>query len=99
MDALKGADINMKIFEVKDFDLQHQAEIRTGRKFNIIPTPAERAIHLLLAALDTVNQAGLDGKKLTEITFVQNYERGEGSIEIHAKVQHRLAPNPEAAGK
>jgi hypothetical protein len=82
----------MKIFEVKDWDLQHQAEQRTGRKFNIIPTPAERAIHLLLAALDTVNQAGLDGKKLTEITVVQKPDIGRdgGSIEIHAKVEHRL---------
>ena len=81
----------MKIFEISNYDLQHHAEARTGRKFNLISTPYEMALHALLAALDTVNQAGLDGKKLTDITFVQTYERGEGRIEIHAKVQHRLA--------
>lgn len=83
----------MKIFGLKEYDLKHQAEDRIDRKFSLVPTPAGRAMQLLLAALDTVNQAGLDGKKLTDITIVEKHspERGEDVIEIHAKVVHRLA--------
>ncbi len=82
----------MKIFGLREWDLQHEAEKRSARKFSIVPTPAGRAMQLLLAALDAVNQAGLDGKRLTEITIIENRspDRGEDMIEVHAKVQHRL---------
>jgi hypothetical protein len=57
-----------------------------------LPNPAERAIHILLQALDVVNQAGLDGKKLTDIKLITN--RSPSSLdtyyEVHAKVTHRF---------
>lgn len=65
-------------------------------KLRLIPTPAEQAIRVLLLALDTVNQAGLDGKKLSDLRLVQTYDarkhHEDQVTEIHAKVTHRLKP-------
>lgn len=94
----------MKICEVTRYDLraqEHEALKRAGRnQFIVMPSPMERAIQILLLALKEVNQAGLDGKELHDITLVQTYEPGAHSddqkYEIHAKVKHRLKTDAAA---
>lgn len=57
-------------------------------------TPMEQAMSVLLGALGVVNQAGLDGKKLSKITIVTRSDpsrhHDDKIIEIHANVSHRL---------
>lgn len=57
-------------------------------------TPMEFAMIVLRNALATVNQAGLEGKEITEFTIVRKYEPSkhfdDQEIEIHGKVKHRL---------
>lgn len=49
---------------------------------------------ILTGALETVNQAGLDGKKLSDLTIIHRRDPArhidDQVIEIHAKVTHRL---------
>ena len=50
---------------------------------------------ILIGALETVNQAGLDGKKLSDLRIVRREDDPEKPwdnevVEIHAKVTHRL---------
>lgn len=50
---------------------------------------------ILIGALETVNQAGLDGKKLSDLRIVQRRDDpaspwNNDVIEVHAKVTHRL---------
>lgn len=87
----------MKICEFTDYDMQATANaeaLRRGKKGNLylIPTPAESALLVLLCALETVNQAGLDGKKLSDITLNAVPDMGHRvpRYEVHAKVTHRL---------
>lgn len=87
----------MKICEFTDYDLQATANaeaVRRGKKgnFYLAPTPAESALLMLLRALETVNQAGLDGKKLSDITLNAVTDMGHcvTRYEVHAKVTHRL---------
>ena len=88
----------MKICEFTQHDLEvYDHDIKTGRGIITLPTPTERAVQLLLKALKTVNQAGLDGKELSDLALVNRYEPEKHAkdqvIEIHAKVKHRL-PQP-----
>lgn len=88
----------MKICSFTQHDLHAQemeAEKKAGKQGIICArTPTERAIQLLLLALKTVNQAGLDGKELSDLTLVHRYEPSKHAddqvIEIHAKVKHRV---------
>ena len=88
----------MKICEFTQYDLHAQemaAQKKSGKQGMIVlRTPTEKAIQLLLLALKTVNQAGLDGKELSDLTLVHCYEPGKHAddqvIEIHAKVKHRV---------
>lgn len=49
---------------------------------------------ILIGALETVNQAGLDGKKLSDLRIIRRSDNAsyldDQVIEIHAKVTHRL---------
>ena len=50
---------------------------------------------ILIGALETVNQAGLDGKKLSDLRIVRREDDpakpwDNEVVEIHAKVTHRL---------
>ena len=87
----------MKICAFTDYDLQVTANaeaVRRGKKgnFYLVPTPAESALLMLMRALETVNQAGLDGKKLSDITLKAVPDMGHcvTRYEVHAKVTHRL---------
>jgi len=88
----------MKICEFTQYDLraqEHEALKRAGRnQFIVMPSPTERAMQLLLLALKTVNQAGLEGKELSDLSIVHRYEpakhHDDQPIEIHAKVTHRI---------
>lgn len=57
-------------------------------------TPLEQSLVILKAALETVNQAGLDGKKLSDLTIIHRRDPArhidDQVTEIHAKVTHRL---------
>ena len=59
--------------------------------------PREIALDILRQALEPANQAGLDGKKLSEFNIVSGHDPQNPlnfHVEIHAKVTHRLAPRP-----
>ena len=92
----------MKICSFKDSDLND-----FGKPGDLTHISAHwRATRLLLLALDTVNQAGLDGKKLSDMRIIvgPDTDRGGVSYEIHAKVTHRLAnlsgqPRPTEKGQ
>lgn len=79
----------MKIGQITEEELIRREGPKGGLSF--VPAAA-RAAQLLLCWLQTVNQAGLDGKRLTDLTIVQhvNAERGQTIFELHAKVEHRL---------
>jgi hypothetical protein len=85
----------MKICEFTQHDLEAR-EKPSGKILGLFcqRTPMEQAMTVLLKALDVVNQAGLDGKKLSKITLVTrcdpSRQRDDQMIEIHAKVSHRL---------
>jgi hypothetical protein len=85
----------MKICEFTPHDLEarEQPITETSRPF-CLRTPMEQAMSVLLGALGVVNQAGLDGKKLSEITIVTKTDlsrhRDDQIIEIHANVSHRI---------
>lgn len=84
----------MKIGQITEEELMR----REGPEGSLTFVPAAaRAAQLLLCWLETVNQAGLEGKKLTDLAIVQhvNAERGQTVFELHAKVQHRLARQKE----
>jgi hypothetical protein len=89
----------MKICEFTHYELhaQEDAALKRAGKNNLIvmPSPTERAMQLLLLALKTVNQAGLDGKELSDLTIVYGCDMAkhpdDQKIEIHAKVKHRFA--------
>lgn len=55
-----------------------------------------RAMQMLRRALETVNQAGLDGKKLSDFQIVESH--GANKIgphyEVYAKVTHKLKTAP-----
>jgi hypothetical protein len=86
----------MKIMEFSDWEMQHMATEKAkerGKNYIcIMPTPGESALLILMKALDTVNQAGLDGKKLSDIKLITRFEPSPENTfyEIHAKVTHRL---------
>lgn len=83
----------MKICEFTEHDLNARFE-KEKRGPILLPTPTERALQLLICSLETVNQAGLDGKKLTGIQLVHRQEPGKHRDdqvwEVHANVEHRL---------
>ncbi len=88
----------MKLCEFTQRDLEvYDHDMKPSRGIIALPTPTEQAVQLLLKALKTVNQAGLDGKELSDLTLVNRYEpekhANDQVIEIHAKVKHRL-PQP-----
>ena len=62
--------------------------------FVLLPTPGVHAMMVLMTALETINQAGLDGKKLSNLKILTRQSESWGSViyEIHADVQHRLQP-------
>jgi len=87
----------VKICSFTEWEMQqlgHERARKNSRANGIcvMPTPAESAVRILLGALDTVNQAGLDGKKLSDITLKvePRIDRNDVIYEIHAKVTHRL---------
>jgi hypothetical protein len=85
----------MKICEFTAHDLEAREQpVAPITKPFCLRTPMEQAMSVLLGALETVNQAGLDGKKLSKITLVTRSDlsrhRDDQMIEIHAKVSHRL---------
>lgn len=60
----------------------------------LVTTPGERAVMLLLGWLETVNEAGLEKKKLSNLRLVRKPDPqrfGEDVYELHADVKHRLA--------
>ena len=82
----------MKICSFTDSDLRD-----TGTPGDLLHISAHwRATRLLILALETVNQAGLDGKKLSDLRIIESPdpESVEVRYEVHAKVTHRLAPTP-----
>lgn len=81
----------MKICEFTEHELTDWACKKAG-KFIVIATPLERAMLMLNAALESVNQAGLDGKKLSNLTIVTRRDDPLSDLvyEVHAKVTHRL---------
>ena len=81
----------MKIGHIREEEV---SRLPNGKDSPIFVPPGVRAVQLLLAWLEVVNQAGLDGKKLTDITIVEARDvagRGGMVYELHAKVTHRLA--------
>jgi hypothetical protein len=90
----------MKICSFTNYELNARTDPNAAR-FCAGPTPGERAVQILLLALETVNRAGLDGKKLSNLRLVETYsprlDYDAQVVEIHAKVEHRLktrAPAP-----
>ena len=82
----------MNICSFTDSDLRD-----TGKPGEFLHVSAHwRATRLLIRALETVNRAGLDGKKLSDIRIIEGPDPGRAEVcyEIHAKVTHRLAPTP-----
>ena len=92
----------MKICEFTQYDLVATANPNPPGSIAIILTPMERAMMVLIRALETVNRAGLDGKELTGIKLIQRCDVAKNHddqiIEVHADVKHRLAKheNPHA---
>jgi hypothetical protein len=91
----------MKIMEFTERELEQSAlqyarDHRSASDVYLLPTPAERAVLILLRAMETINQAGLDGKKLSDIRLVERCEaHGINRVyEFHAKVTHRLRATP-----
>lgn len=84
----------MKIMSITYGDLNARVAYPVSKGICRLPTPAEHSIMILLAALEVVNQAGLDGKKLTDLKLVRTYDASKHEddqiVEIHAKVTHRL---------
>jgi hypothetical protein len=83
----------MKICEFSTWDLMH-TKIDGMREGLVLFSPTMQAIAMLKNSLEIINQAGLDGKKLTELKVIAINEPSEGPhggrIEVHAKVTHRL---------
>ena len=79
-------------FTSEDMEARFIHDPKTPLESLILPTPGAHATMILLTALETINQAGLDGKKLSRLSIVTRpSERWGSSIyEIHAEVQHRL---------
>lgn len=87
----------MKLLEVTEYDLCHRA-LQSKTLGRLSPFgPYQHAIRLLLVALDTANQAGLDGKKLSDLEIREVLDPAEGypRFEVHANVTHRLVPPPQ----
>lgn len=86
----------MKICEFTQHDLEAIEPTSGGR---LAPrTPMEQAMALLVKSLEAVNNAGLEGKKLSNLRIVQRSDhrkhRDDQVIEIHASVTHRLRVSP-----
>lgn len=78
----------MKICELKESMLDRGEVVSSNHPFN-------SALRVLEAALTTINQAGLEGKRLSDLRVIivsTPAEPFERTWEIHAKVTHRLAP-------
>lgn len=88
----------MKICEFTESYLLARYAPTLPSRFTLQRTPIEEALLVLKGALETVNQAGLDGKRLRDLTIVvrRNPVDQETIFQIHAKVEHRLAPRTEA---
>ena len=87
----------MKIIEFTESSFISYA--KTSDQFSVLPTAAQQSCRILMAALEAVNQAGLDGKRLSKLELRSRavYEGGYDIIhELHAKVDHRLQPTPPA---
>lgn len=84
----------MKICSFTSHELEQRYAPKEEGRIRCVPTPMESAMRVLAAALKTVNQAGLHGKKLTDLrvvnTYTPNAHHDDQVIEIHAKVTHRL---------
>lgn len=85
----------MKICEFTRHELEAVNDPNETGSIVIIPTPMQTAMLVLVRALETVNRAGLDGKELTKINLVQQFDPAkhpdDQTIEVHADVKHRLA--------
>ena len=87
----------MKICQFTSEEMDNRVTLQTGvpiDKFVIDATPGVHATMVLIAALEEINQAGLDGKKLSNIHLVTRPSERWGSAiyEVHADVTHRLKP-------
>lgn len=85
----------MKICQFTLHDLEARARLKGDARFGLHRTPMQVDLGVLSAALEVVNQAGLDGKKLTDLTVVYtasyaSMHSDDQVFEIHAKVTHRL---------
>lgn len=89
----------MKICEFSEYDMRASMfewnKRARGRGLILEPSPMERAMRVLAKTLDVVNQAGLDGKRLSDLSIVYRHEPAshpdDQKWEIHAKVTHRLS--------
>lgn len=87
----------MKIISISECDLRARESLaarEAGVPFHI-PSPMERAFTILLLAFKEINQAGLEGKEITDLKIVQVTDRSVpppdgGRIEIHGTVKWRL---------
>jgi hypothetical protein len=84
----------MKICEFSEWELMHTAF--DGKSTGVfISNPMMNGLALIQRALETVNQAGLDGKKLTDMKVIHFSNPADGPdggrFEVHAKVRHRLS--------
>lgn len=87
----------MKITQFTNYQLEStesEMDICSRKGICLIPTPGEVAVRILLLALKTINQAGLDGKELNNIRLIRKFEikkhYDDQVVEIHADVKHRL---------
>lgn len=92
----------MKICEFSQHQL-NETEEAFARNYKEVSlcrprSPIKTAMTILMAALETVNKAGLDGKELSCLTLIQRYDptkhADDQMIEIHAKVKDRLSKSP-----
>ncbi len=85
----------MKICEFKRWQLEQVGDPNKPGSLGLLPTPMFTAMRVLINALSVINQAGLDGKRLDNITVVRRADvtqcPDDQIIEIHADVHHRLA--------
>ena len=84
----------MKICEFSTWELMH-TKIHGLREGVMLFNPVMHAVAMIQQSMETVNQAGLDGKKLSDMKVIHFSDPADGPdggrFEIHAKVTHRLA--------
>jgi hypothetical protein len=88
----------MKICEFTEWHMRQCAENHARKRGSdaslqyFVPTPAESALLILITCMEEINQAGLDGKKLSDLQLIIRREPSEDQsyYEVHAKVTHRL---------